>query len=369
MVTHVIDREGLDALVRSLRDRGFTVIGPTVADSAVVYDEIESTDDLPVGVGDEQDGGRYRLVERGDEALFGYNLGQSSWKRFLYPPRSELLRVVRTEHGVEFEASNHVAARYAFFGVRSCELAAIAIQDRVFERPGLADPAYSTNREDLFVVAVNCGTAAATCFCTSMGSGPANTDGFDVVLTEIPVNGGFDYVLSSGTDRGQSLLDEIGGEEAGEDQIEAAQAVTRSTVRAIVRQMETDGIRELLVENPEHPRWDDVAERCLTCGNCTMACPTCFCSTVTDNVTLNGVAVRTRIWDSCFSLEFTGLHGHPVRGSSKSRYRQWMTHKLATWHDQFGMSGCVGCGRCITWCPVGIDITREVAALREESPV
>ncbi len=369
MATRVIDRNGLDALMKSLRDDGFTVVGPTVADSAVIYDEIGSTSELPVGVGDEQEGGRYRLVDRGDGALFGYNLGQSSWKSFLYPPRSQLLRVVRSEKGLEFKSSEHEPSRYAFFGVRSCELAAIAIQDQVFQRQEYGDPVYSSNRKDMFVVAVNCGTAAATCFCTSMGTGPVCTGGFDVVLTEVPVDGGFHYLATSGTERGQILLETIEGREADTDQIEAGRAVTRSAVEAIVRHMEIDGIRDLLVGNPEHPRWDDVAKRCLTCGNCTMACPTCFCSTVTDQVTLAGEAVRTRSWDSCFSLDFTGLHGHPVRGTAKSRYRQWMTHKLATWQDQFGTSGCVGCGRCITWCPVGIDITQEVAAMREESTV
>jgi ferredoxin len=132
------------------------------------------------------------------------------------------------------------------------------------------------------------------------------------------------------------------------------------------RAMETDGLPALLARNPEHPRWAQVAERCLTCGNCTLSCPTCFCHTVEDVADLAGTtAERVRRWDSCFTSEFSYIHGGSVRPSARSRYRQWLTHKLSAWHDQFGTSGCVGCGRCITWCPAKIDITEEVHAIRE----
>ena len=135
------------------------------------------------------------------------------------------------------------------------------------------------------------------------------------------------------------------------------------------RSLDQEGLKELLYENRNHPRWDDVADRCLSCANCTMVCPTCFCTTVEDSTDLTGdTAERVRRWDSCFTMDFSYIHGGAVRKSVKSRYRQWMTHKLGTWQDQFGSSGCVGCGRCITWCPVGIDITEEVAAMRNEQP-
>jgi sulfhydrogenase subunit beta (sulfur reductase) len=118
------------------------------------------------------------------------------------------------------------------------------------------------------------------------------------------------------------------------------------------------------MNNLTHPRWDDVAKRCLSCTNCTMVCPTCFCSTVNEVNDLAGEkTTRERVWESCFNEEHSHTAGGAVHPTTKSRYRQWLTHKLATWIDQFGTSGCVGCGRCITWCPVGIDITEEVAAM------
>jgi ferredoxin len=131
------------------------------------------------------------------------------------------------------------------------------------------------------------------------------------------------------------------------------------------RSLDTEGIRDLLLGNLEHARWDEVASRCLSCTNCTLVCPTCFCASVTEVADLSGDHVdRERQWASCFTLDHAKIHGHAVRSSTASRYRQRLTHKLAGWIDQFGTSGCTGCGRCITWCPVGIDITEEVAAIR-----
>ena len=102
----------------------------------------------------------------------------------------------------------------------------------------------------------------------------------------------------------------------------------------------------------------------MACGNCTLVCPTCFCATVQDTTDVSGTVERDREWASCFDVEHSYLHGGSVRETTRARYRQWMTHKLSTWWDQFGTSGCVGCGRCVTWCPVGIDITEEAAAIR-----
>ena len=133
----------------------------------------------------------------------------------------------------------------------------------------------------------------------------------------------------------------------------------------IERKLNTTNIRDTLLSNLDHPRWDEVAERCLSCANCTMVCPTCFCSSVDEISDLAGDHVeRERTWDSCFNVGFSYMNGGNVRDNVRSRFRQWLTHKLASWIDQFDTSGCVGCGRCITWCPVGIDLTEEVAAIR-----
>jgi sulfhydrogenase subunit beta (sulfur reductase) len=365
---HVVMARGhLDQLLDAIARRGFRLIGPTVRDGAIIYDEISSSADLPAGWTDEQDGGTYRLRSRGDEALFGYNVGPQSPKRYLFPP-SSLLSRVRSEDGVSFAAADdQQASPLAFIGLRSCELHAIAIQDRVFLGGRHQDPIYADRREGAFIVAVNCGQAGGTCFCVSMQTGPRAQSGFDLSLTELLDDDRHEFLVEIGTARGAEVMSDVASRAAEAVDAETADQIVERTAASMGRQMDTSGIKDLLYANFEHPRWEEVANRCLACGNCTMACPTCFCFSVENVSDLAGTETELqRSWDSCFTMDHSYLHGGAVRVSNRSRYRQWMTHKLGTWIDQFGTSGCVGCGRCITWCPVGIDITEEVAAIRAD---
>ena len=362
----ILTTEGLQALLDGLAARGYRVIGPTLRDRAIVYDDIATLADLPAGWTDEQDGGRYRLAERGDDALFGYAVGQHSWKNYLHPPIQRLWRSRKEGEEVTVTAEPAAEERFAFIGVRSCELHAIAIQDRVFLEGLYRDRHYEARRADNFIVAVNCAVAGGTCFCASMNTGPKAESGFDLALTEIIGDGEHRFLVEAGTQAGGDLVAELPGRTATKQDIAAGEAILANTAASMGRQMPADNVHDLLLANLEHPRWDDVAARCLSCGNCTSVCPTCFCTSSEETSDLAGAeTARSRRWDSCFTMDFTYIHGGSVRASARSRYRQWMTHKLATWHDQFGTSGCVGCGRCITWCPVGIDITEEVRAIRQ----
>ena len=363
----VIGEQGLQTLFQVLQRRGYRIVGPTIREKAIVYDDIASPADLPRGWTDEQDGGRYRLLRRDDDALFGYAVGPQSWKKFLFPPTLPLWRSERESNGtgVRIVQEADPDQRFAFLGVRACELHAIGIQDRIFLHGPHVDTHYRARREGMVLIAVNCGKAGGTCFCVSMKTGPKATHGFDLALTELSSSGGPRFLVEAGSEIGDSLLAEMPRRPASQGEMDEAEAVVARTGQSMGREMRSDDVRELLLGNLEHARWDDVAQRCLTCGNCTLVCPTCFCSSVEDANDLSGGSTRTRRWDSCFTLDHSYIHGGSVRQSGKSRYRQWMTHKLATWIDQFGTSGCVGCGRCITWCPVGIDITEEVRAIRE----
>jgi ferredoxin len=359
----VLERRDFQRFLDALSERGYRVVGPTVRDGAIVYDEIASEHDLPVGWTDQQEAGTYRLKRRADQALFGYVVGPHSWKKFLFPARLCLWKARRDGDGFIVEEEPRDEASYAFVGVRACELSAIAVQDKVFLG---VDPLYSARRAKLFVVAVNCAQAGGTCFCVSMRTGPRARSGFDVALTEVLQDGRHYFVVEVGSERGADVLAQVARRPASGAE---AQEIERAEERAssqMGRTLDTTGIKDLLYRNYENRRWDDVAGRCLTCANCTLVCPTCFCNTVEEVTDLAGDhAERWRSWDSCFTMDFSYIHGGSVRASTRSRYRQWMTHKLATWIDQFGTSGCIGCGRCITWCPVGIDITEEVRAIRE----
>ena len=366
----VLEAADLDYLVTALAERGYTVLGPTVRDAVIVWSEIEGVADLPAGVGDAQEGGVYRLHPRDDDALFGYAVGPTSPKKFLYPPRTVLWEADRTGHGTyEIRGQGEDPPWYAFLGVRPCELAAIGVQDRVFLEATHPDPTYSGRRADAFIAVVNCGDPSGTCFCASMGTGPRARRGYDLALTELiadPAPGLHAFLVEVGSPTGAEVLVDVPTRRAEPEDEAAAERVTERAAGRMGRTMDTADLPGLLRTNPESSRWADVGNRCLTCGNCTASCPTCFCSTLEDVADITGDTVsRHRTWDSCFTLDFSYIHGGVVRPRGRARYRQWLTHKLDTWVDQFGTSGCVGCGRCITWCPVGIDLTAEVAAIRQ----
>lgn len=359
----LLSLETLAALLEALRADGYQLMGPTVRDGAIVHAPIAGIADLPRGWTEVQEAGTYRLARRDDEALFGYSVGPQSWKQVFFVPRLRLFTVRRSDAGLSIEPEDAPAPKLALIGTRSCDLHAIEIQDRTFLKGPHVEPDYAARRQDTFVVAVHCGQAGGTCFCVSMDTGPRATAGYDIALTEL-----FEphrFLAEAGSDRGAMLLDRLPTGTAAAGDVEAADRTVAATAASMGRQMDTGGIKPLLYRNLEHPEWEEVADRCLSCTNCTLVCPTCFCATTEDTSDLAGAtAERWRRWDSCFTLDHSYLHGGSVRATTRARYRQWLTHKLASWIDQFGSSGCVGCGRCITWCPVGIDITKEVAAIR-----
>jgi ferredoxin len=362
MSSAVIDSAGLQQLVSILIERGYRVIGPTVRDNAIVLAELESAEDLPRGWGVDVGPGHYRLQRRDDDAVFAHSAGPQSWKQFLHPPRR---RLFSTDRGgeISYGAAEEVP-RYAFIGVHGCDLAAIATLDRVLGGGKFPDGSFARRRRQIFVVAANCTEPGGLCFCASMGTGPAAGPGYDLALTEQIDGEGRRYLVDVGTQEGADVLAAVPHREAGVDEISCARADVEAASHRMGRQMPATDHRELLIRSRESPQWEEVASRCLTCGNCTMVCPTCYCTSTEDITDLTGEhAERWQHWASCYEFDFTYIHGGSTRQSGPSRYRHWLSHKLGTWHDQFGMSGCVGCGRCIAWCPTGIDITEEMNKL------
>jgi ferredoxin len=360
-----IDKADLQVLVDRLAALGYRVIGPTVAQGAVVYGDLTSIQQLPIGHADEQAPGRYRLEPGRQGNYFDHVVGPHSLKNFLFPPRVTLLQTLRLKDGWRMQTPQPPAQPLAVLGARACDLHALRVLDRVLLGGAHVDPDFQARRAGLFVLAVNCGRPASTCFCTSMATGPAVTEGADLALFELPTH----FVLEVGSERGGEVAAAAPWRPCTTRELADAQAVPRHAEKEIRRRLDTTDIRDLLLGNLEHPRWDEVAGRCLGCANCTQVCPTCFCSTVNEVSDLTGTDCRReRVWDSCFTDEHSYMNSGAIRRSIRARYRQWLTHKLGSWIDQFGTSGCVGCGRCITWCPVGIDLTEEVAALRREAP-
>lgn len=360
--TAVLTRDGLDELVRALVEAGYRVVGPRLRDDAIVLAEIQDGAALPSGWGVETAPGRYRLHRRADAAVFAHSAGAQSWKQFLHPPRRRLL----TAHADGFIAATEEPVRYAFLGVRACDLAAIATLGTVLGGGAHPDGPFTRCRAELFIVAVSCTEPGGVCFCASAGTGPTPGPGYDLSLTERIDGAGHRFVVEVGTAQGERVLAGLVHRAATDAEVDDARAALDDATTRMGRTLPAGDLRGLLRDARESPIWESIAQRCLTCGNCTMACPTCFCTTTEDTTDLAGHAPeRAQRWASCFEIDFSYLHGGSVRTSAASRYRQWITHKFSSWHDQFGGSGCVGCGRCIAWCPVGIDITEELGRLAD----
>ncbi len=321
---------------------------------------------MAVGFEEEQGKGHYRLIDQQDGSFFHYTLGPQSFKKFLHPPRRKLWAVDGSKTGFAVSAPEN-PPKMAFWGVRSCDLSAISILDRVFLQGAVINEWYKEAREQLFIIAVGCTHPSANCFCTTMDTGPVPHGHFDLSLLEVKDENNHFFIASTNSDQAVQLVNDLGLKTADKVAVGLADKKMEKAIEKMSVKFEPTEAAEVLRSNLEHTHWDEVANRCLSCANCTMVCPTCFCTTTEDITDLTGDhSERWLVWDSCFNGDFSYIHGGRIRNSTKSRYRQWITHKLSSWYDQFGTPGCVGCGRCTTWCPVGIDITEELLAIKKD---
>lgn len=361
-----LPRADIQKLIDALRMERYRCVGPQVRDGAIIFDELTDRAQLPAGFGDRQEPGNYRLRRRDDERLFGWANGPQALKPLLFVSHEVLWRLKRGEgSGLGFEPVLPEAPPMAVFGVRSCDLSALAIHDAHFLNGMPPDPQYERRRRGLFIIAVNCSHPAETCFCASTGDGPEAQGGYDLLLDELDDG----FVVRAGSDPGRRVLEGLGLAAAESSRLAAARDQLHQVAAMQVRKLPGRDLYGPLFDNLHHPRWQEVAQRCLSCANCTLVCPTCFCHAHREVPSLDGkTSEHYREWDSCFTEGHSYIHGIVVRDDTPKRYRQWLTHKLGSWHGQFGRSGCVGCGRCITWCPTGIDITEEAAAICGSGP-
>jgi sulfhydrogenase subunit beta (sulfur reductase) len=359
-----IQKPTLNIILSKLREAGFETVGPRIKNDTLVYDLLESIDQLPRGYVTEQEAGQFRLVHAGHDRYFDLIPGQQSWKQFLFPSRLELFKMVKSGKSYQVEQAQPDKRSYAFIGVRGCELAAIQVQDKAFIREDFHDPVYRARRERVFILAVDCLHPAGTCFCASMGSGPRPKEAFDLRLTELDDA----FLITIGSELGRTIMTGVSRDIPSAFLMNNAERGIEQATQSMGRSLDTSDLPDLLLKNLDHDEWDSVAKRCLSCTNCTQVCPTCFCWDAVDQMDLTGMkTARVRLWDSCFNADYSYQAGGNTRPTIRSRYRQWLSHKLGTWVQQYGTFGCVGCGRCITWCPAGIDLTEEIPALRKET--
>jgi ferredoxin len=358
-----LDREDFQSLLDRLAANGYRCIAPTVADGAIVFGEIDRAGQLPAGFVDEQGPGNYSLREIESPRYFYWTTGPQAIKPQLFVSRESLWQVNKdADGGLRFVEQEKPQNRVAVIGVRSCDLAALAMHDQHFLQGDMVDPGYESRRQNILLIAVNCARSSSTCFCSSTGDGPEVTAGYDILLSELDEG----FLTEAGSDAGALILDDLPLGQCTDEQLDRVR-LELDEASLQQRQLPSRTMKDALFSRLQHPGWDDIARRCLSCGNCTSVCPTCFCHREYDQAAIDGSqTTHMREWDTCFSEGHSYIHGKILRQDTRSRYRQWMTHKLGSWHDQFGRSGCVGCGRCISWCPVGIDITVEASRICED---
>ncbi|HNP61130.1 MAG TPA: 4Fe-4S dicluster domain-containing protein [Nitrospirales bacterium] len=356
-------RKDFSQLIQVLQNLGYRILGPVLSNGAIQWDEITREEDLPIGWKDQQHPGNYRLEPDPSARYFNIVHGPQSLKPLVFSPRETLLVLDRNEKTFSAKEIIPDIPRTAVLGVRACDLAGLGIQDQIFLKGPYPDPYYQQRRNNLFLIAVNCTRALETCFCASMGTGPKARGGYDLSLTEADE----DFAIQAGSIVGLEVLDQLACAVASQARIQQDDERIAACAASQTRTIPHASLPHSLYEAHDHSRWDEVAARCLACTNCTMVCPTCFCHGVEETPTLDHQqSEHARVWDSCFTSDHGYIHGKNFRPTTKDRYRMWLTHKLGSWIDQFGMSGCVGCGRCMTWCPVGIDLTEEVHALCQQ---
>jgi sulfhydrogenase subunit beta (sulfur reductase) len=363
--TAALPKAALEKLLDNLLRMGYQVLGPQIQDGAIVYEALTTINDLPKGYISQQDAGSYRLVYTGHSRYFDVTPGAQSWKQFFFPSQTELAKYRRDGEG-RWEVEKHAPdlTPIALFGVFPCDLAAIQIQDRIFLREDWKDPVYWSRRQSAFIVSVNCLHPCGTGFCVSMGTGPKANPGYDLNLTELEDV----FLVVVGSEAGRMVLEGVQVLPTSAFWLQAGQKNLEEAAAKMGRSLpEPETLPDLLLNHLDAHQWDDVASRCMSCSSCTQVCPTCFCWDTRDSADLSGDnAQRDRVWDSCFNPDYSYIVGGNTRPNTRSRYRQWLTHKFGSWYAQFGTSGCVGCGRCITWCPAKIDVTAELSAIREE---
>ncbi len=358
-----LPRAGLDRLLTLIQETGYQLLGPQPVDGAIVYAPLSHAQQLPRGVHDHQQEGEYRLDSSDSPRCFAWANGPQCLKPLVFAATAPLFDTRRDAQGqLQFTAIQPEAPATAVIGVRACDLAALTLSDAHFRD----DPHYTQRRQALFLVAVHCSHPAATCFCAATGDGPTvrHDAGHDLLLGELDEG----FILSVGSPAGQAVLDRLitEGHVHTAPGAALAELLQSGLDAAGYQHRQLPDLHGRLIAQSDHPHWQTLGERCLGCGNCTLVCPSCFCSSEVEQAQLNGrLSHHYRQWDSCFSPGHATLAGFNVRADTTSRYRQWLCHKLDSWHDQYGRAGCVGCGRCISWCPVGIDITVEGAAFAQ----
>jgi len=306
----------------------------------------------------DEDNVLFKVLEKGMEPFVAYSNTRNAPKNFFFPQTETMMRYMRTERGMELSGEEGEIQEAILFGVRPCDARSFVLLDKIFDQEKYKDPYYIDKRDKTTIVSLACvHPPYTTCFCTSVGGHPMSQEGVDVMLTDM----GDEYLAEFFTPKGEKLLGKMGDlPKADEAAAVKKEELSAKAAEEIQSKVAGKDIKPWLDDNFEHPFWDTIYQSCLACGTCTYLCPTCHCFDITDEAK-GSDGKRIRTWDSCMYWLFTvETSGHNPRTSQKQRWRQRLMHKFKYFVDNFDAIACVGCGRCVMYCPVNIDIRKIV---------
>ncbi|MBS3977633.1 MAG: 4Fe-4S dicluster domain-containing protein [Syntrophomonadaceae bacterium] len=313
------------------------------AHDAVVY--------VPVSQAGSKEFGRWSLNTRPD--FTGNTRLSPKGLMFLQTESMYSYTVTEGGMGVVLEEIDHKPARQVIVGIRPCDVQSVQVMDEVFLTKGYVDKLYKEKRDHTCLVALGCLSPLPTCFCSSMGLNPMAAPGADLMMYDL----GDSYGIIPQSEAGEALIASLGGLVLDGGQVPAGNPCTLK--------VDTEGLTAKLQKMFEHPLWNKVNQKCLACGTCTYLCPTCHCFDI-QGKNKGDEGYKFRCWDSCMYPEYTLMAGgHQPRSSKKERLRQRFLHKLQYMPERYHAWGCVGCGRCLAYCPVQVDITRFMRDVKE----
>jgi ferredoxin len=295
----------------------------------------------------------FQAVSPEDPLALDFPLSKKPPKEFVFPQCEKLM--VFQQGGLSQPAGP--AEKTVILGMRPCDCRSFLVLDPVFRNSQISDPYYSSRRANTLLVAIGCSQPASTCFCTSVGGGPFDPQGADILL----LDAGETYEVQYVSERGEELLRFFSDPaQPGQN----AEEVIQAALAQLPPLLDPLELAQPLKEMAGSDFWQGTSEKCLGCGACAYLCPTCHCFDISDE-TIAGKQIRYRTWDTCsfplFTLEASGFN---PRGKKAQRFRQRILHKFSYFPSTRGMAACVGCGRCVRECPVNLDVRAVLAEIR-----
>jgi len=304
----------------------------------------------------------FKKIDRPDEVDFSSSNTQKPAKEVFFPQSETMFRYEKTGKQHQVTSTEEVERKRVILGARPCDIQAVSLIDQVFSGKEFTDVYYVNKRKATTIIGMACDHPLSTCFCSSMKGGPFHREGSDLFLIDL----GEAYLVELLTEKGKTFQKNKFLKEALAKDINLAKEVEEKATPKTDGSLPVAGIEKRLDQMLESPFWERVQEKCIGCRICTYLCPTCHCFDIVDEA-LTNKGQRVRNWDSCLSSLYSQeTSGHNPRPTNRERTRQRIMHKFNYFPKNFDQIACVGCGRCIIYCPVNFDIRQTIKEIQKD---